>query len=394
MLNGLKSILRRIFNVTVREVRIMRGMPIYTFCLVFFPLIVAIFFTTLLNDGTPENMPVGVVDLDNTATTRAMVRKLDAMQSSRVVAHYNNVNEARQAIQRNQIYGFLYIPNGTTSRLYANKQPKVSYYVTQVPMLAGSMIYKDIKTVTTLASAAVGSAKLSALGMSSKEIAANLQPIKIDLHMINNPYSSYNIYLSTYLVPGLLLVFVFLLVPYSIWTEVKFGRSREWLKTAGGSLHLALIGKLIPLNLMFIVVMLGFEFYIYGYLDFPHQGGYWPIVFIGIMAIFSCEGFAIFVASLIPSLRMSMSVCTLWSVLSFSMCGCTFPVTAMHPMLRALAALFPLRHYIVFYQICIFDGFPFNYAVLHIAMLFLFLLLPLFGMRRLKRNLMTPIYIP
>ena len=47
-------------------------------------------------------MPVGVVDLDNSSTTRSIIRRLDAFQTSHVVARYPSVAEARKAIQENQ----------------------------------------------------------------------------------------------------------------------------------------------------------------------------------------------------------------------------------------------------------------------------------------------------
>ena len=69
-----------------------------------FPVIVTFFFTTLMNEGQPQEMPVGVVDLDKTSTSRNLIRRLDGFQTSNVVAYYPNVNEARRAIQRNEIF--------------------------------------------------------------------------------------------------------------------------------------------------------------------------------------------------------------------------------------------------------------------------------------------------
>ena len=132
--------------------------PIYICCMVVFPLVIVFFFTSLMHEGQPEKLPCGVVDNDNTSTTRALIRQLDAFQSTRVADHYNSVAEARQAIQRNEIYGFLYIPEGTTAELIAQRQPHVSVYYSNVTLVAGGMLYKDLKTVTTLGSAPMGAA--------------------------------------------------------------------------------------------------------------------------------------------------------------------------------------------------------------------------------------------
>lgn len=182
-----QEVLSRILRIAYREIGIMRKNPVYGFCTIIFPAVIILFFTSLMNEGMPVKMPVGVVDQDNTATTRGLVRQLDAFQTTDVVAHYANVNEARQAIQRNQIYAFLYIPKGTTAGLMSDRQPKISFYYSNVTMVAGSMLYRDLKTISSLGSAAVGMTKLSAIGKTGTEIRTFLQPIAVDLHMIGNP---------------------------------------------------------------------------------------------------------------------------------------------------------------------------------------------------------------
>ena len=109
--------LRQIYDITLRELWILRRNHIYRFAMVAFPLLVIFFFTSLLDSGLPTDMPVGVVDLDNTSTSRSLVKRLDAFQMSEVVARYPSVYEARKAMQRGEIYGFLYIPKGTTDNL-------------------------------------------------------------------------------------------------------------------------------------------------------------------------------------------------------------------------------------------------------------------------------------
>lgn len=345
--------LKRIYKVALRECGIISHNPIYWFCMVLFPIVVIFFFTSLLNNGQPTDMPCGIVDLDNTATTREMIRTLDAFESTKVVAYYNNVNEARKAIQQGKIYAFLYIPRHTTSDLLASRQPRISFYYCSTTMVAGNMLFKDLKTISTLGSAQVGSAKLSMLGKTEKEIKAFLQPIALDVHMINNPWANYNVYLSTIMIPGILVLFMFLITPYSIGTELKFNRAKEWLELSGNNIFIAMIGKLLPQFLIFLTIMLGYEWYVYGYLNFPHPGGIGMILLLGVLTILAAQGFGAFAFGLIPSLRMSMSICSLWAVLGFSACGATFPAFSMDAMIEAIAQLIPLRHYYMVYQITI-----------------------------------------
>ena len=378
----------------MREVGILTNNHMYFFCMIAFPILTTLFFTSMMNKGQPLEMPVGVVDLDNSTTSRSLIRRLDAFQTSKVVSHFPNINEARQAIQRNEIYAFLYIPENMSDDLLSARQPKISFYYTMTTIAAGSLLFRDLKTISTLGSAAVGQASMTAKGYTSEQIRSFLQPIAIDLHPLNNPMVNYSVYLSSLLIPGVLLLFIFLITAYSIGTELKFKRSAEWIETAEGNIWVALIGKMLPQFLVFITIMYAYMFYVFGVLQFPHPGGMWPILLLGLLAVLASEGFGIFAFGLMPSLRMSMSICSLWAVLSFTTAGAAFPIFAMDTPIRAIAQLFPLRHYYMIYQISILNGYPLAFAWINIVALLIFAFLPIFVTGSIKKAMLEYVYIP
>jgi ABC-2 type transport system permease protein len=378
----------------MRELLILRQNHIYRFCMVAFPVLIIFFFTSLMDDGLPTEMPIGIVDQDNTSTTRALGRRLDGFQMSRVVAHYPTMSDARKAIQRNEIYGFLYIPKGTTEKLLSSRQPKISYYYSYTTLAAGALLMKDLKTISTLGSAAVGQATMRARGLTDRQVQTALQPIKIDLHQIANPWVSYNSYLSTMLVPGMIMLFIFLISAYSLGTELKFATSKDWLAKADNNITVALIGKFLPQTIIWLAIVFGYQYYVFYVLQFPHLGSPWMLVLLGLMQVLSAQGFGIFAFGLLPSLRMSMSVCSLWAVLSFSMAGGAFPVMGMDGPLQSLSWLFPLRHYYMMYQICVFNGYPLIEAWFHFAALAAFMLLPWLVVKKIKNAMLTYVYIP
>ena len=384
----------QIWQIARRECRILRKNHIYGFCMVVFPLLAMIFFTSLMDEGLPEDMPVGVVDLDNTSTSRSLVRRLDAFQNSRVVARYPSVADARRAVQENQIYAFLYIPKGTTDDLFSSRQPKISFYYNMASIMSGALLMKDLKVISNLGSAAVGQATMRAKGYTPEQISTFLQPIRLDLHQVANPWTNYNLYLSTVFVPGVMMLFMFLISAYSLGMELKFQRGQEWLGMADNRIVVAILGKFLPQALIFLVLIFFYEFYIYHVLHFPHLGGWWRIVLLAVLQVFASIGFGIFAFGLMPSLRMSMSVCSLWAVLSFSLAGSAFPVMAMDGPIQAMTWLFPLRHYYMLYQITVFNGYPFIDAWFHLVGLVAFTLLPWFVIRKIKNAMLTYVYIP
>lgn len=356
----------------------------YVICMVLLPIFVTVFFTSLMESGQPQEMPIGIVDNDNTSTTRALIRRLDAMQTSHVVAHYPTVMEARKAMQDNEIYAFMYFPEGTTSKLLSSRRPKISFYYSQTSLTAGSLLYRDMKTVATLGSAAVGQATMRAKGFTDAQIQTFLQPIALDVHLINNPCVNYNLYLSTMLIPACLTLFILLMTTYSLGMELKRKKGKNLLAMANGNIYVALIGKFFIQTLLFLVLMYAHMFYLFDVLGFEHQGGIGWTLSLGLLTILACQGFAIAVFAVIPSMRMSMSICSLWGVLSFSMVGAAFPLMAMDGPLQSLAWLFPMRHYWLIYALNIFNGFPLYDTWMNFAVLIFFAALPILLGPRVK----------
>lgn len=384
----------RLQQVVWREFGIMRKNRMYLFCMVVLPVIVVIFFTSLMSGGQPTDMPVGVVDLDNTPTTRTLVRKLDAFQATKVVKHYASVADARRDIQRNKIYAFIYIPEGTTDKLLSMRQPKISFYYSSTSYTAGALLYRDLKTISTLGSAGVGATLLSAKGLSEEQVMSFLQPVIVDLHTVNNPLVNYSVYLNTMLIPGCIMLFIFIVTAYSIGTELKFNSAKEWLDTSGGNIFVALMGKMLPQTVIFLIIMYAYMFYVFGVLHFPHPGGSGYILLLGALSVLSSQGFGIFVFGVVPSLRMSMSICCLWAVLSYSLSGTAFPLSAMDSEIKAIALLFPLRHYYMIYQLNIFNGYSLEFSWPYMVALMAFAALPLLVTGRIKKALQTYQYIP
>lgn len=383
-----------ILKIARRELRRMASKPIYWFCMIAAPLFCFVFFTSLMAEGLPTDMPLGLVDNDNTTTSRSLARNLDAFEMTSIKEQYANVTEAREAVQRGDIYGFYYIPKGTTRKAQRQELPVVSFYTNYSYLVAGSLLYRDMRTMSELASGAASRTVLYAKGATERQAMAFLQPIVIDSHAINNPWLNYNVYLSNVILPGLLMLFIFMVTVFSIGTEVKYNTVHDWLIMARGSMFHALAGKLLPQTLIFFLIGIAFAIGLYGVLHFPCHCGLPTMLLVIFLGIIGAQGLGVFMFAMLPTLRMSLSFASLWGVISFSICGMSYPVMAMHPTLQGLSLLFPLRHYFLLYVNCALDGYPLMNAAPYVVGLLLFAMLPLLLLRRLKKMLLVVPYIP
>lgn len=383
-----------LWNVMKRECQRLVSRPLYLFSMVAAPLFCYVFFTTLMGSGLPTDMPVGIVDQDQTSTTRQLSRTLDAFQQSKIVARYPTFNEAREAMQRREIYGFYYIPEGTTAQAQAQRRPTVSFYTNNTLLIAGSLLFKDMKTMSELASGAVVQATLLAKGATEEQAMAFLQPIVIDTHPLQNPWLNYSVYLNNTFAPGVLMLLIFMVTVFSIGVEIKERTARQWLRMGHNSIWISLAGKLLPHTAVFFLMGILYNVYLYGFLHFPCHNGIGPMLLATLCLVLASQGMGILMIGVLPTLRLGLSFASLWGVLSFSMCGLSFPLMGMHPTLQALANLFPLRHYFLIYVDQALNGYPMIYSWTNYVALLLFMLLPFLVAPRLKGALIYYKYVP
>lgn len=383
-----------LWNVMKRECHRLTERPLYLFCMIVAPLFCYLFFTSLMGSGLPTDMPVGVVDQDMTTTSRQLTRNLDAFEQTAIVAHYPTINEARTAMQRGEIYGFFYIPQGTTAEAQSQRQPKVSFYTNNSLLIAGSLLFRDMKMMSELASGAVARATLYAKGATENQAMAFLQPIIIDTHPLNNPWVNYSVYLCNTFAPGVLMLLIFMVTVYSIGVEIKDRTAREWLRKGNNSIWISLAGKLLPHTAVFFLMGILYNAYLYGILHFPCNSGIMPMLLATLCLVLASQGMGILMIGTLPTLRLGLSFASLWGVLSFSMCGLSFPVMGMHPVLQALANLFPLRHYFLIYVDQALNGYPMIYSWANYVALLIFIMLPFLIANRLKGALVYYKYIP
>lgn len=260
--------------------------------------------------------------------------------------------------------------------------------------MAGSLLYKDMRTMSELASGAATRSVLLAKGATNDQAMAFLQPVAVDAHPIGNPSLNYNVYLSNILIPGMLSLMIFFVTVFSIGQEIKESHGRAMLVHTRGVAWKALYGKLIAQAALFLPVAWALGAYLYGYLHFPCQCGWFTMLGVLSLFVFASQGMGVLMICALPNPRFGLSFASLWGVLSFSICGMSFPAMAMHPMLHGVSYLFPLRHYYLLYVNCALDGWSLSSAWQFWGALIAFALLPLLFSTRFKTIITKIQYMP
>lgn len=361
--------------------------PVYIFSTFFVMIFSCVFFLTLFRTGSPEKMPIAVVDLDRSSISRRVVHELNATQSVEVAAVTHTYKEARVLMQQGRVYAFAVIPDRFYADLVSFKRPEVVFYMNNAYTLGAGTASKQLLSVMTLASGAFQREVLRKKGLPDYLIMKRLQPVAIEGHFVGNPSSDYLVYLLGIILPGILGLIVLMITIYSIGSELKWKTSRDLLHAAQGSFTRAMVGKLIPHVVLYCVMGVTINIILVRMMHFPVHGSFlW--LNVGMLAyILAMQSVAVTLVGLIPMLRNALSVGALYGMLSFSLSGFTFPKMGMLPFMQACTNLFPLRHYYLIYVNEVLLGNPVTQSMPSVAVLIAFTCLQLLIMRRLHRAL-------
>jgi len=375
---------RKIKLIYRRELVVWAKRPMYIIGTILALAFCTIFYTTFLAEGVPSDVPIGVVDLDNSSVSRNFVSQLDATQLGKTI-RFNTFSDAREILQRGKITSIIVIPEGFYADLQGFRQPTFTFYINGLYFLGGSLAYKDLLLMVNLTSGAVQRQVLRAKGYDDATIMGIIKPVEVDVHQIGNPTMNYGSYLATMMIPGVLQMIVILMIIYSLGTELKYGGSRKLMELADGNIVTALLGKLFFYTIFFTVIGGLIEILFFRWLHYPMDGRLINMFWDVFLLVIASEAVAVLIIGLVPVLRFSLSVGSLYSVLGFSLTGFTLPIEVLDGPFQAMSYMFPLRHYYLIYvQEYMFDsGFAGWWPEAVYMLLFLFA--PIVILPRLKR---------
>ncbi len=96
--------------------------------IIFVPLCYPLLYSFVYTNEVVREVPFAVIDDANCAQSREFIRKMDATPDAKLVAHCNDVPEARQLLMERKIYGVLRIPKSFNHDLWRGEQTTVGLY--------------------------------------------------------------------------------------------------------------------------------------------------------------------------------------------------------------------------------------------------------------------------
>lgn len=380
------------FSVFEREITRMTSRRLYFGVCIVLPLFCVFFMATIFGSGQMENLPIGIVDLDQTATSRNISRTIEAVPTFNVIAHYSDDISARTATQQKKIYGYLVIPENFEENVLSGKTTTLSYYYHYALLSVGSEIQGAFETVLQPLAITPIINEATALGISENQIEDFLVPVNEQGHPLYNPDLDYSVYLSNPFFFILFQVIILLVTVYTIGSEIKFHTTDEWLKCADMNIFTAITGKLLPYTILFIIIGIFSNYIMFGVMQIPFSCGFTPLNLTTILFVIATQALAVFLFSLFPAISIIISIVSMVGSLGATLSGVTFPAPFMFPAVYYASFLFPVRHFVEINQNLLYGDYGFAYTWQNISALFLFILPAILILPHLKKAILSHKY--
>ena len=377
--------LRNTWAVLQRELVRLTHQPMYLTLMLILPLVSFAFFALLFNQGVARDIPIAVLDEDNTSLSRKVTQMIDATPTALVAYGIQDMDEGERLMREGKVMAIVQIPAFFEKNILNNTQTHIENYVSGTNITVNGLLSKDIQTAVTTFSAGIQLQLLTKQGLTERQAMAQLMPVRFDRHVLFNPYINYGYYLSPSFMPMMLLIFVVLTTVFTIGTELKTGTAREWLRTADDSVGAALLGKTLPVTVEMFMLSLVMFLIIFKVVGTPLNGSLTVILVSTLLFIMSYQAISVLIVSLLANLRLSLSIGGGYSVLAFTFSGLTFPIMAMWEPMQWVSRFFPFTYYTDIFVDQMLRGAPVVCSLPDMGWMSLFIVLPLLCLPRLKR---------
>ena len=226
-----------------REWRRMTRGWFYLVVMVMLPLVAGFLLSTIFAPAVLRDLPVAICDEDHSSLSRRITRLLDATPDLAVARQVATPEAGRALLVTGECQGFIHLPRGLDRDLARKDPTSVKAYIVNVFLLPAGTMERAVQSVLTTASVTQSAGTRMALGEMTAAATAAARPIKLENHILFNPYLNYSYFLTASLLPALLNILVVCMTIYNFGGEFRYGTAGEWLDRAGGRPWAAVAGK-------------------------------------------------------------------------------------------------------------------------------------------------------
>lgn len=341
--------MKRFYDLVTREFKLFWSNSVLRMLFIGAPLAYGILFGFVYQKGKVTDLPIVVVDEDNSPMSQRLIDMLQDNETVKVLAIVPASDDLPALSVKHDAASVLLIPDRFEADLLYKRYPEISVYVNTDNILTANFASKAIQVVTGTMKAGVEIEALRKTGMPEAIARTQYEPFQVTYIKNYNTSGNYMYFLWPGMLATIFQQVLFLALALTFAAEFENGTFSELVEKSRTPLR-AILAKCTPYFLMSFIIWITYGLmHLYFKVPLGHHLG-WITLIAGLL-VFSVSMIGILVSILIPNQLKATEILMVVATPSFVLSGFTWPLSQMPVWVQCLAQAIPLTHFLEAYRI-------------------------------------------
>lgn len=306
------------------------------------PLFLAFFLVHIFGNGQIQNIPIGIVDLDNSKLSRQLIRSCNASANLQVKTDFISQKEALLAMQKREIYAFLIIPKNLQKNFTKGYQINIPSYFNSQFILIGRSIDSALKIALENFNAKIKTLRhLSRGNIKLQQAFSTSVPIQMQITPLYNLSLNYAKFLLTAILPAIWQIIIVVSLVLNFAAQNNKTTMKSWIIRFGFK---GFFAKLLIHQVLMMVLCVGFLLYFSLYLNF-YVASWSLLLFAAWLCILASQAMGSLFYFINLDAPRALSLTAGFTAPSLAFMGVTFPISDMSTFAKIWSSLLPVIHY-------------------------------------------------
>ena len=309
------------------------------------PIFYALLIGFTYQSGKVENIPVIVVNHDNTPLSDQLLEMLQDSKAIKVLSYVNEPANLKDETIKTEAAAVIIIPERFEAMMLQKKYPEVNVYVNTSNVLTANFATKAIQQTLGTFSAGAEIKALQKKGMNADLAKTQFEPFKANYITLFNTTSNYLIFMWPAMMAVVLQQVILLAMAVSFSEEFK---RESFIKDFAGKEKYAV--AVMAIKCLPIWVFANFNilfFYLCSlYFKIPVPDNVWNFFLITAVFVVAATNLGVLVSIVIPDALKATQYLMVIASPAFIISGFTWPTYAMPEFIKSFTSIIPLTPYL------------------------------------------------
>ncbi len=333
------------YSVLKREIQLLSKDFDIISILLLAPLFYSFFYGSIYWNKIETDVPITVVNIDNSELSQKLIRMLDAHQSIKIYDKNENLNSAKTELENGTVHGIILIPKDFERGIKKGNGAFIKSYLNTTRFLVSNDINKAVTDVVLQFNGEIKSKVFGAKGFTPQQVELISEPVKLDMRPMFNFTESY----GDYMIPAILILIIqqtlLIGLSESVSKEIEENSLNNWYAQSGRKTFLAILGKgffYFVLYSSYALMFFTINFFVF---KINFLGSANALAVLTLVFIIAVVSWTIFISSFFKRKIIALQFLTLSSYPVFLISGYSWPMNSMPVWLQVISNMMPSTPY-------------------------------------------------